>query len=269
MSSTARTLELLSLFSEMQPEIGLSELCRLARRDKATTYRHLQSLEDAGFVEQNPVTRHYRLGPALLSLAQTRELTVPRKSGALAHLRHLAEATGETSHVSVLSGATLYALAYCESSRHSTRAVIDIQTFPFHATASGLCALAFGPPELFDIAVRNLQVFTARTVQTADELAATIAEVRATGVGRSNGTFEDEIHSLACPLFDQTGLLAGCISVASVATRYTPELEQCILENLTSASRDVSRNWGGEIPAQIAQCWNKSLPPVRATKAAS
>jgi DNA-binding IclR family transcriptional regulator len=259
MSATEKTLELLSLFSPTRPEAGLSELSRLARRDKATTYRHMQALEGAGLVEQNPMTKRYRLGPALLPLAQTRELTVPRKSGATAALSRLADATGETSHVSVLSGTTLYALSSCDSSMHSTRAVIDIQTFPLHATASGLCALAFGPPDLADYAAGKLQIFTTHTIKTAGELTKAIQTVRAIGFAYSNCSFEEEVQSLAAPIFDQTGHLAGSISVASVATRFSPNLEHCIQENLTQASREITRNWGGAIPEQLEACWARSL----------
>ena len=104
MSSVTKTLALLAFFSPSRPEIGLSQLCRLAKRDKATTYRHLQALEEAGFVEQSALTKMYRLGPALLQLAQVREATVPRKMGAEAALAALSDATGETAHVTVLSG---------------------------------------------------------------------------------------------------------------------------------------------------------------------
>ena len=97
MSSATKTLELLAYFSTARPEIGLSQLYKLAQRDKATTYRHLQALEETGFVEQNPMTKQYRLGPAILQLAQTREATVPRKAGVEAPLFDLANATGETS----------------------------------------------------------------------------------------------------------------------------------------------------------------------------
>ena len=87
MSSATKALKLLSYFSTARPEIGLSQLCRLAQRDKATTYRHLQSLEAVGFVEQNPMTRQYRLGPALMHLSQVREITVPRKDAFLGKTR--------------------------------------------------------------------------------------------------------------------------------------------------------------------------------------
>ncbi|MEH6522933.1 IclR family transcriptional regulator [Sulfitobacter sp.] len=259
MSSAAKTLGLLAYFSPTRPEIGLSQLCKLAGRDKATTYRHLQALEDTGFVEQNPATKQYRLGPAVLQLAQTREITVPRKAGAEHALSELAEATGETSHVSVLSGSTVYALASCESPQHSTRAIIDIQTFPLHATASGLCALAFGSADLMAYACKNIQIFTATTVQTPDALRTAVETVRQTGFAWSGGALEIEVQGLAAPVFDHTGLLAGSISVASVATRFTPELQETIQRNLIIASREITRNWGGTIPDSLEAKWASSL----------
>lgn len=259
MSSAAKTLGLLAYFSTTRPEIGLSQMCKLAGRDKATTYRHLQALEDAGFVEQNPATKQYRLGPAVLQLAQTREVTVPRKAGAEHALLELAEATGETSHVSVLSGSTVYALTSCESPKHSTRAIIDIHIFPLHATASGLCALAFGPADLVDYACKNLMPFTTTTVQTPEVLRAAIETIRQSGFAWSGGALEIEVQGLAAPVFDHTGLLAGSVSVASVATRFTPELQEIIQRNLIIASRKITRNWGGTIPDSLEAKWASSL----------
>lgn len=263
MSSVTKALDLLNHFSAARPEIGLSQLCRTAKRDKATTYRHLQSLEVAGLIEQNPSTKQYRLGPAILRLAQTREATVPRKAGVEGPLFDLAETTGETAHATVLSGSTVYGLAACDSPRHGTRAIIDIDTFPLHATASGLCALAFGPAELMAVAEADLQ---ASAVQG---LAATVQMVRETGFGCANHRDEDEVQSLSAPLYDQTGQFAGAVSVASVATRFTPDLEQTIKAHLMIASRDITRNWGGSIPAKIEALWAKSLTSSHVSDPAS
>lgn len=259
MSSAAKTLDLLTYFSAAQPEIGLSQLCRLAGRDKATTYRHLQALETAGFVEQTPTTKRYRLGPAVLHLARVREATVPRKAGAKAPIARLADATGETAHVSVLSGNTVHALTWCESPKHGTRAVIDIDTFPLHATASGLCTLAFGPEGLIDIACQNMRAFTPNTATTPADLHRAVQAARDTGFGQSDRSFEAEIYSLSTPIFDQTGLLAGAVSVASVATRITPALERTIQDNLILASREITRSWGGTLPPAIEAAWARTL----------
>lgn len=258
MSSTAKALTLLSYFSAARPEIGLSQLCRIAGRDKATTYRHLQALESAGFVEQNPASKHYRLGPAVMQLAQVREATVPRKDGAKPALAALANATGETAHVTVLSGQTIYALCECESPHHGIRAVIDLNTFPLHATASGLCALAFGPATLFDVAAASLEGFTKATPTSKTDLAALVDTIRTTGFGCANRSYEAEILGLSAPVYDHTGQLAGAVAVACVAARFTPDLEQTIKSELVIAARDITRNWGGAIPAQIEAAWARS-----------
>ncbi|MEP4194037.1 MAG: IclR family transcriptional regulator [Aliishimia sp.] len=259
MSSAVKTLELLKFFSDAQPEIGLTQLCRMAKRDKATTHRHLQDLEKVGFVEQNMQTKDYRLGPAVLQLAQTRENTVPRKAGAKNALHRLSDATGETAHVSVLSGTTLYTLDSMESPQHSIRVIIDLPTFPLHATASGLCVLAFGSPALLETACENLEKFTEHTLLTKSEVQAAVEDTRKTGFGCANKTFEDEVYSLSVPLFDQTGAVAGALSLASVASRFTHEVGLNIRRNLMTGAREVTRNWGGSIPASLEERWANAL----------
>ena len=261
LSSAAKTLELMAYFSTTRPEIGLSQLCKLAKRDKATTHRHLQALEKKGFVEKSPITKQYRLGPVVLQLAQTREATVPRKAGVQAPLFDLADATGETSHVTVLSGTTVYELMSCDSPKHGTRAIIDIQTFPLHATASGLCALAFGPEALIDVALNELQPFTRTTATTSEDLHAMVEAIRNTGFGRADRSFEDDVQGLSAPIFDQTGHFAGAVSVASVAARFTPDMERIIKTQLVITARQISNNWGGTIPAQIEAIWAKHFTP--------
>ncbi|WP_425039748.1 IclR family transcriptional regulator [Primorskyibacter sp. S187A] len=269
MSSTAKALTLLSHFSATRPEIGLSQLCRIAGRDKATTYRHLQALEAAGFVEQNPATKHYRIGPVVMQLAQVREATVPRKEGAIPVLTALADATGETAHVTVLSGATLYGLCERESPLHGIRAVVDLNVFPLHATASGLCALAFGPPNLLEEAMGNPVRFTEQTPTTRSDLATRVEHIRKTGFGCASGTYEDEIHGLATPVFDHSGQLAGAVAVACVASRLSADLEQLIKSELIRAARDITRNWGGAIPAALEATWARTMTSPNAMEPAS
>lgn len=261
MSVVAKAIELLSHFSVQTPELGLSQLCRLAKRDKATTYRHLTALEALGFLEQNPVTKAYRIGPAVLHLADVREATVPRREGAMEPLRLLAEQTGETAHVSVLSGSVLHAMAHCESTRHSTRAVIDLQTLPLHATASGICVLAFGSDELRQAALSSLTQFTPNTPTSQQGLDAAIVAAQARGFGESDRAFEDEIYSLAAPVYDRTGVVAGAVAVASVASRIAPEDAHATMQTLAQAARDISHNWGGRVPEAIQALWDTTLHP--------
>ena len=258
MSTVEKAYALLGFFSEEKPELGLSELRRLSGRDKATTYRYLEALERVGLLEQAPVTRTYRIGPAVLRLARLRERTMPRLSVVEALLPELADATGETVHASHLEGDRLVTLANRESSAHSTRVVIDIAELPLHATASGLVVLAYGPDRLREAAESRLEKFTPRTPSDPRSLNAAIAEARDTGIGRSIGAFEEDVHSLSVPLFDAAEQAAGAVAVAALASRMTPELERKIEAELIRIGRSITARWGGQIPSR----WTISGTPA-------
>ena len=74
MSTVAKALQLLDLFSRSRPQIGLSDLARL---NKTTCFRLVSDLCAMGLVKHTGPGRAYRLGPALLRLAALREAALP------------------------------------------------------------------------------------------------------------------------------------------------------------------------------------------------
>ena len=235
--------------------MGLSEIRRKAGRDKATCYRHLCALEAAGLVEQNPATKRYRIGPAVLRWAAIREATVPRKASAETALRDLAEATGELAHLSLIDGARLQTLAQANSGQHSTRVVLEDLHLPFHATASGLAVLAHGAPAAAPRPM-PLERYTAHTIDSPRALEVKLEQIRAEGFAVSAQGFELGVHGIAVPVFEGLGQVAGAVAVASVAARMTPELEHRIKQGLIEASRQITANWGGRTPASLDRIWS-------------
>ena len=61
MGTVDKALSLLRHFSVQHPEIGLSELSRLAGYDKTTILRCMNALERNGFVEQNSDSKNIAL----------------------------------------------------------------------------------------------------------------------------------------------------------------------------------------------------------------
>jgi DNA-binding IclR family transcriptional regulator len=70
MSTVVKAPSLLEHFDARHPEMGLVDLARFAKLDKATTSRLLVALAAKGFVEQDPATRRYRLGAALVRFSR-------------------------------------------------------------------------------------------------------------------------------------------------------------------------------------------------------
>ena len=259
MSTVRKAIELLNWFSADRSQISLAEFQRLTGRDKATTYRYLTALEETGLLEKDPVTRVYRMGPAVLRLAHVRESTVPRRAGVRLVLPRLADVTGELAHASILQGHSLVALTDHASTRHSARVVLDEPELPLHATGSGLAVLAYGDPALLKVTLKNLKRFTDRTQTTRDELESALETVREIGFGIVDQGYEENVFGIGVPLFDSSDRVAGSVAVASVATRVDADAIALIKCELIKAARQITHSWGGSIPDDLDQIWTDTL----------
>ena len=152
MSTIVKAFELLDLFTDARPSLGLSDVQRLTSRDKATVHRHLVALEKVGFLQQNPETRSYCLGPALTRLAGMRARTVPEVEMVRAVIDALSRSAGELVHVSRLEGFDLVDVYHAAHLTHPVRVSFDAYGLPpLFATASGKAFLAFSPLSLIHI----------------------------------------------------------------------------------------------------------------------
>lgn len=241
MGTVGKALDLLDLFTRAQPQLGLSQLARASGVNKATCHRLLSELESRGLVEQTGPAREYRLGPAVLRLAALREAAVPTREAAMPALRRLAEATGETAHLSHLVAGRLQALAFAYASRPGVKVMMeDADVLPFHLTASGAAVLAHHPD-------------AARIIGSAPDpqaLQARVDAARRTGWAETISTFEKDVHGLAVPLFDVTGTCTGAVAVAAAAPRMTPALHAIITAELAAAGDEITRLRGGQPPAR-------------------
>lgn len=260
MGTVGKALELLTVFNRTRSQVGLSDLARLSGLNKATCFRLMAELQAQGFVEQTGVAREYRLGPAVLGLAALREATVPTRDAALPEVQRLADATGETAHISHRVGDRLQTLAFAYGGIHGTKVMMeDADWLPWHATSSGLAVLAFLPEvDREAILKQPLLRLTARTETDPDAIRWLIGQVRARGAAESTGTFEADVQSYALPLFGPDGGCRGAIAVAAPAARMTASLRARIIVEINDAARVVTGLWGGAIPADVDALWQKA-----------
>ncbi len=255
MSTVDKALGLLSFFSLSKAEWGLSDIARAAGLDKATTLRLLRAMAGHRMIEQDRETKKFRLGPAFLTLARVREESVPLTTVLNRWLDDLAETTGETAHASIATPTALTTISISEP-RRSTRVWVDpSQPLPFHATASGLVYLAFGPDEVREKFRHGdrLETFTDRTPSERSTVWQLVEQVRQTGFAVGSQTFEDEAVGIAVPLFDGSGLAQGAMAVVSPTMRLDDDLKQKITRRLMQATLDAGEGLGSKIPASFRQ----------------
>lgn len=254
MGTISKALDLLGYFTRDRSEIGLAEFVRLSGRDKATVHRHLSELQANGFLEQHPESRAYRLGPALLRLANLREASFPVRRLLRPIVTELSEAVGELAHASLWQGEALSPVAHADPFVHGVQVHFDpSELLPLHATTSGLAVLAFCPEDdRARILAQPLPRFTARTILDPATLTARLPEVRRTGLALMAGAFDREVTSIGAPLFGDGHRVIGALAVAVPSVRARPEKLRDIAQRLRSEAERASAALGGTFPKNLA-----------------
>ena len=149
-------------------EVGVTELARELGVHKSTAFRLVAALERRDLVEQNAGRGKYRLGTGILRLAgaTTSRLDLVQESRTVT--RALAQHTGETVNLAVLSdGAALYMDQIAGSSALQPHNWVG-QRIPLHATSNGKVLLSALDRSEVARQVPALRAYTANTITTLE-----------------------------------------------------------------------------------------------------
>ena len=218
-STVHKTTAVLSAFSYEEPVLGVSELARRLGIGKSTVQRILATLAADGFVERTPDDR-YRLSIKLYELGQQVAASNELREQAHPVLERLRNESGETAHLAVLSGTDVVYLDRLESP-HMLHLMTRIgRRRAAHATSSGKCLLAFGPPSaLAAVLAGGLPRLGPRTITSPTLLRRTLTDVRRRGYAVSVEESAPGVVSVAAPIFDVTGACVAAMSVAGPISR--------------------------------------------------
>jgi len=249
--SLARGLQILQQFSPERPEWTLSELGEATGLPLPTVYRLLRTLMTHQFVEQDPITRRFRLGSGVIRLIGPALHARRLPEIARPHVRWLSEALGETANLAVLEGnRVLYLVSY------ASPRLVGVQTYaglllPAHCTALGKCLLAY----LDEKAARALlgpEPYPARTPFTKTrwrELLPELRWIRAKGYALSRQEYELGLNACAVPIWEGDRVCAA-INVSIPLSRWSAHrLRHEILPALRQAAGAISEQlrMSGEI----------------------
>lgn len=249
MSTVEKALSILDLFSESRPNIGPSEIARTLGWDRSTVQRYVNDLTARGFLEQDPSTRTYYLGPALTRLSLVRNRTHPVTSEVERIVSDLVAETGETAHASTLVGSNLTSTTVVETKFRGTRVYVDpAEYLPIHASASGIACLSATPDEEFsELLGATYENFTETTPREFSEILANVRTARERGYARMEGTYERDVAGIASAVLGYNGSLVGAVAVATPAARFNEDVERHISGAVIAAARKMSRLYGATI----------------------
>ena len=241
-----RATSVLRLFSESrQASLGVTEIANSLGLSKAVVHRVLTSLREADFIEIDPDSHRYLLGPSALALGLAYLSRQDLRDRARPFLTKLMEESQETATLSIRRGDTRVYIDQVTPPREVKMTIAIGQSYPLHAGSSSKAFLAFLPESEQEHYLQNhhLDAVTKLTITDPDELRAELATIRKRGYARSLGERLPGSASVAAPVFDHRGEPAGVISVCGPIERFrsrTDEIGRLLLDE----TRELSQKLG-------------------------
>ena len=238
--STSRVLAVLSAFiSQIESSYGVTELSDRLGMSKNMVYRAVSTLVDQGFLIRDPTGSRYELGFRILEL-QSPTLHDPDIRGLCApSIRAIYELTGETVSLTVRDRDYIVFIDGVETSKPGTWRNQIGDRRPLHAVASSRVVLAFLSDEEVDsyIARKSPMRMAGGGTVSADELWASIKQIRALGYAINRRNVHPRMVSVAFPIWDSRGRVQGAIAVGGPQDRFgeraevlLPQLETIVAE---------------------------------------
>jgi DNA-binding IclR family transcriptional regulator len=245
-----RTLRALEAMAERSVPMGVLELSSALDEPAPSLHRTLRMLVDRHFVVQDADTKRYRLGPAILSLADAYR----EQSRLVAIAQPALDALRSELHESVflceLIDQSAVVVAVAESPR-PLRAFMRLgHRMPFHAAASAKVILAFQEE---DVVARLLERnpaerYTSRTMGSLRELAEDLDRTRHRGYSVCDQELEVGIKAVARPIRDSTGKVVASVAVVAPRERLAGSHRAKALNALAQAAGAISLLLGYRVP---------------------
>jgi DNA-binding IclR family transcriptional regulator len=247
-----RAIRVLYLFkSGGKKEYGVSEISRLLHLNKSTVHNILNTLTQHRFLEQNSVTRSYRLGPALAELGSLVRNQLDVREVARPHLRRLMERANATFLLGTFDGQAI-TIVDKEEPQAEVRVATSIgMKIPFCAGAFGRAFLAYLPSETVDQLLANpgLKAFTPTSITDPNQYRAALATVRAQGYAVDDTEeYLRGVGAIAVPIFAPAASgepeIAAVMTLVGFSLQLTPATIAEFTSWLVEAAGEISEKLG-------------------------
>ena len=230
--SLERGLAILSSFNGDRSLIGVSELSRELDLSRSTAHRYIATLATLGYLQQDPDSKRYRLGPRVIDLGfsainamDVREISAP-------YLRQLSDETQHTVNLAILDDTDVVYIERCRTTGPGQRE-IDLNLhvgsrLPAYCTAMGKAILAHVPEDQLERIIARID-FAPRgphTLTSPEAFREELARIREVGLAVNDEELAYGLRSIAAPIHSRLGDVVAALNLA--VHRTTASMEELL-----------------------------------------
>lgn len=244
--SVFRTFEILEYLAESNGWVGLREIARDLDLTPPTAHRFLASLNDLGYIQQNPTNSRYRLSLKIAWLASKVLNRIQLVQIARPYMTHLTSLSNETSHLAILEDSEIVYLAKVDGNQAIRMQSRTGMRTHVHSTAVGKAILAFLPEEQRKEVLERIQLNsrTNKTITNKEALLTQLEEVRSRGYSVDDEENEMGIRCVGAPIFDHVGRSVGAISLSGWTITMTRDRLPQLAVEVMSICNQISQELG-------------------------
>jgi DNA-binding IclR family transcriptional regulator len=239
-----RSFRILDALSSSSRELSPADLAGRLRLHKSTIHRLLVVLEGQRFIRRTAEGK-YGLGVKLIEMGSRAIEQLDLGAHAMPFLQRLVDETGETAHISVLSGTEMVSIANVPGKwTLRTPSTVGRRT-QIHCTSVGKAFVAYMPETHLEQLLGTLRFvrLTRNTIVTPVALRNELAKVRRRGFAVDNEEVEDGLRCIGAPVRNFTGQVVASISIAGPVFRIqrgrVAELGRAVMRAADSLSADL------------------------------
>ncbi len=244
LNSIEKALEILLCFTPYNRELGTGEIGQRLGLHKATASRILRTLVERGFLQQDPETKKFSLGPALADLARAYNHSLGLNLVHLAKksIDDLRDELGETVVLEIMSGSSTV-IAYVAEGPQKVRIAGTVgDRLPVHAAAGAKAILAFSSPDLVDRLINGrLPALTPNTITDPAAYRRQLARIRRQGYSVDREEIDVGINAVGAPVFDYLDRPVAAVVVAGPAQRITGASDSAVVRKVRETASRISQ----------------------------
>ncbi|MBN1255342.1 MAG: IclR family transcriptional regulator [Deltaproteobacteria bacterium] len=209
---------LLCLAKNQTFKMRLTDICQQVGIHKSKGYSILHTLKNFGFIEKDPQTKTYSLGPALIFLSGRVLDNIYNQEKVAPFLESLAKETQSTAFFGLIVDSHLFVIA-----KHEAYSGVNISIrlgyrFPLTYRSHGKAILAFLPYDEREqiLASEKLWFYSDTSPVNMEQLREELDRCREVGFAQDLGEIDTRYNSVAAPVFGHNGKVVACLVVVGV-----------------------------------------------------
>lgn len=244
-NSLTRMLELLDLFTPAAPYWSADSLIRFTGASRATIYRHVRALHEAGFIR--PVANgNYIIGPRVIELDRQLRQTDPLYIAGDGIMKKLAEATGYSVLLCALFSDSVMCVREELAGKSPPNLLSRGQKRPLFTGAASKIMLPYLPPHQ----MRGVYAKHKKAIATAGlgfdwtAFRDALAQMRKAGYVTTVGEFNAGVLGLSAPVFNRSGQILGSLGIADAESRFKKADMAALAASVVAAADAVTMRIG-------------------------